>query len=73
VPEPDISLHFLIQLLKILNQAPRELIQRLKRRPEAMAGLATFLKQYIGLGSFPDFRPQPKLDFVQNFTGILIC
>src|SRR6478736_4064648 len=31
VPEPDISLHFLIQLLKSLNQVPTYLIQRLKR------------------------------------------
>jgi hypothetical protein len=29
VPEPDISLHLLIQLLKILNQAANNLIQRL--------------------------------------------
>jgi hypothetical protein len=29
VPEPDISLHFLIQRLKILNQVPKKLIQRL--------------------------------------------
>jgi hypothetical protein len=29
VPEPDISLHFLIQLLKSLNQTPTYLIQRL--------------------------------------------
>src|SRR3981081_1075016 len=33
VPEPDISLHFLIQGLKVLNQAPKNLIQRLERRP----------------------------------------
>jgi len=33
VPEPDISHHFLIQLLKILNQAPKSLIQRLKPWP----------------------------------------
>jgi len=33
VPEPDISLHFLIQGLKILNQAPKNLIQRLTRAP----------------------------------------
>src|SRR5213075_1213745 len=33
VPEPDISLHFLIQRLKILNQVPKNLIQHLKLRP----------------------------------------
>src|ERR1017187_8083293 len=32
VPEPDISLHFLIQVLKILNQLPKNLIQHLRRR-----------------------------------------
>jgi hypothetical protein len=29
VPEPDISLHFLIQPLKVLNQVLKSLIQRL--------------------------------------------
>jgi hypothetical protein len=29
VPEPDISLHFLIQLLKVLIQALKKLIQRI--------------------------------------------
>jgi hypothetical protein len=29
VPEPDISLHFLIQGLKALNQVPKDLIQHL--------------------------------------------
>src|ERR1700682_5522167 len=33
VPEPDISLHFLIQALKISNQARKNLIQGLKRQP----------------------------------------
>jgi hypothetical protein len=35
VPEPDISLHLLIQLLKILIQALKNLIQRL-------AGMSAF-------------------------------
>jgi hypothetical protein len=30
VPEPDISLHFLIQVLKVLIQVPNNLIQSLK-------------------------------------------
>jgi hypothetical protein len=33
VPEPDISLHFLIQLLKRLNQVPNNLIQDLTGAP----------------------------------------
>src|ERR1019366_5417813 len=46
VPEPDISLHFLIQGLKILNQAPNNLIQRLSGGRYSIACPAAFLKQY---------------------------
>jgi hypothetical protein len=53
VPEPDILLHFLIQLLKILNQVLKNLIQRLIRglhfqpkfSTKSMARPAKFLKQ----------------------------
>src|SRR4029077_942332 len=45
VPEPDISLHFLIQGLKTLNQVPKDLIQH-QRRSYSFACLAEFLKQY---------------------------
>jgi hypothetical protein len=46
VPEPDISLYFLIQGLKVLNQAPKNLIQRLTCGPYSIACPAAFLKQY---------------------------
>jgi len=46
VPEPDISLHFLIQRLKKLNQAPKNLIQHLTGGPYSIARPAAFLKQY---------------------------
>src|ERR1039457_3399229 len=46
VPEPDISLHFLIQYHKVLNQVPRTLIQRLICCPYSIACPGAFLKQY---------------------------
>jgi hypothetical protein len=46
VPEPDISLHFLIQPLKVLNQVLKNLIQRLIYRLYSIACPAEFLKQY---------------------------
>jgi hypothetical protein len=46
VPEPDISLHFLIQPLKVLNQVLKNLIQRLIYRLYSIARPAAFLKQY---------------------------
>jgi len=46
VPEPDISLHFLIQLFKSLNQAPKELFQRLTGARYSMPVGRHFLKQY---------------------------
>jgi len=46
VPEPDISLHFLIQRLKKLNQAPKNLIQHLTGGPYSIVRPAAFLKQY---------------------------
>jgi hypothetical protein len=46
VPEPDIQLHFLIQLLKVLNQAPKRLIQDPAEDRYSITVLAAFLKQY---------------------------
>jgi hypothetical protein len=46
VPEPDISLHFLIQLLKSLNQVPKKLTQRLSDARYSMPVGRHFLKQY---------------------------
>jgi hypothetical protein len=46
VPEPDISLHFLIQVLKVLNQVPKNLIQCLSGGRHSIACPAEFLKQY---------------------------
>jgi len=45
VPEPDISLHFLIQLLKSLNQVPKKLFQRLTDGRYSMPVGRHFLKQ----------------------------
>jgi hypothetical protein len=44
VPEPDISLHFLIQRLKASNQALKILIQHLIGRRYSIACPAAFLK-----------------------------
>src|SRR5258707_645694 len=49
VPEPDISLHFLIQLLKVLNQSLKRLIQRPVARPYSIACPTAFLKQNNGV------------------------
>src|SRR6266851_45915 len=46
VPEPDISLHFLIQRLKVLNQALKDLIQYLTGARHSIACRGEFLKQY---------------------------
>jgi len=46
VPEPDISLHFLIQLLKSLNQVPKKLIQRFTKAVTRLPVPQYFLKQY---------------------------
>jgi hypothetical protein len=45
---PDISLHFLIQRLKILNQLPKRLIQNLKQGPKtASTSFAPVLRETI--------------------------
>jgi len=52
VPEPDISLHFLIQRLNVLNQVPNNLIQRASSGgPHSIAQPAVFLKQYNWLSN----------------------
>src|SRR5258708_10812927 len=61
VPEPDISLHFLIQVLKTLNQAPNNLIQRLNRRPLfRWPALRKFSSNIIGLAPFFHARSKPQ-------------
>jgi hypothetical protein len=45
VPEPDISLHFLIQRLKVLNQVLKALIQNLEFPAPSIACPAEFLKR----------------------------
>ena len=53
VPEPDMSLHFLIQRLKNLNQAPKKLIQDLRPAPVRLPVQRGFLKRNNGVsGSF---------------------
>src|SRR3984885_3459901 len=49
VPEPDISLHFLIQSLKVLNQVPKNLIPQHGRGLHPVAGPPAFLKPYYQL------------------------
>jgi hypothetical protein len=64
VPEPDISLHFLIQRLKILNQAPNKLIQRLTGDLFRLPVQQHFSRTRIGLVVFSNSRAksQAKLD-----------
>jgi hypothetical protein len=71
VPEPDISLHFLIQRLKILNQVPKKLIQRLKAAPTGLPDGQNFSSQIMGLVAFFDSRPKPQFDFGSpEFAGV---
>src|SRR5437879_934815 len=60
VPEPDISLHFLIQPLKSLNQAPRNLIQHLIDSPIRSPVRQYFSSNIIGLVMFSDVREEPQ-------------
>src|SRR5258708_8471778 len=61
VPEPDISLHFLIQVLKTLNQTPNNLIQRLNRRPLFRWPVRrNFSSNIIGLAPFFHTRSKPQ-------------
>src|SRR2546430_10934356 len=58
VPEPDISLHFLIQPLKILNQASKHLIQRLIDGPIRSPVRQKFSSNIIDLEMVSDVREQ---------------
>jgi hypothetical protein len=60
VPEPDISLHFLILGLKILNQVPNNLIQRLIRGSIGLRVRQLFSSKIIGLA--PHFDVRAKLE-----------
>jgi hypothetical protein len=57
-PEPDISLHLLIQVLKILNQAPNSLIQSLAAGPLRSAVIRHFSSKIIALA--PSMNPRAK-------------
>jgi hypothetical protein len=46
VPEPDISLHSLIQFLKTPIEAPNNRIQASNQQPYSIAFPAAFLKRY---------------------------
>jgi hypothetical protein len=56
VPEPDISLHFLILVLKILNQVPNNLIQRLIHGSSRLPVCRLFSSEIIGLAAHFDVR-----------------
>src|SRR5664279_3994834 len=59
VPEPDMSLHFLIQRLKNLNQVPKKLIQDLKAaRFDCLCG-KIFSSEITGLVAFFTGRLKP--------------
>jgi hypothetical protein len=60
VPEPDISLHFLILVLKILNQVPNNLIQRLIPGSSRLPVRWLFSSKIIGLA--PHFDVRAKLE-----------
>jgi hypothetical protein len=60
VPEPDISFHFLIQALKILNQALKNLIQRLIHDPIRSPVRQHFSSKITGLVMFSDVREEPQ-------------
>jgi hypothetical protein len=60
VPEPDISLHFLIQLLKILNQAQKSRIQELTSSFTGLPVRQDFSSKIIGLGTLVDTKPKPQ-------------
>src|ERR1700693_3105154 len=61
VPEPDISLHFLIQGLKSLNQAPKDLIQRLSRKATRLPVWQNFSSNIIGLVTHSHSQPKPQM------------
>jgi hypothetical protein len=61
VPEPDISLHFLIQGLKALNQVPKDLIQHLSGKAIRLPVWQNFSSDIIGLVAFFSARPKHQL------------
>ena len=61
VPEPDISLHFLIQHLKILNQVPKDLIQHLSGGAIRLPGWQNFSSNIIGLVTSSRSRSKPQI------------
>jgi hypothetical protein len=77
VPEPDISIHFLLHSLKALNQVPKKLIQRLGderfrhlgNEPFRSPVRQIFSSNIIGLVKLFDFRPKPECTL--NLTNIL--
>src|SRR5882757_9576421 len=62
---PDISLHFLIQRLKILNQLPKRLIQHLMQGPGTGSRPAlptgNFAKEITGLAAFANPQSESQL------------
>jgi hypothetical protein len=69
---PDISLHFLIQDLKILNQLPKRLIQLLMRgmgsSPAPALPKSDFSKEITGLAAFAN--PQPESHWCKAGTAL---
>src|ERR1700676_3370597 len=67
VPEPDISLRFLIQRLEDLNQARKKLIQHSYRRPlfDCLRG-RIFSSNIIGLGTVSDSQSKLQPGFASR-------
>src|SRR3984957_14973098 len=61
VPEPDISLHFLIQGLKTLNQVPKDLIQHLSGGAIRLPVWQNFSSNIIGLVTHSHSWPKPQI------------
>jgi hypothetical protein len=64
VPEPDISLHFLIQPLKTLNQALKALMQSLARKldpgPPRLPVRQNFSSEIMSLAAALEARAKPQ-------------
>src|ERR1700739_3827538 len=61
VPEPDISLHFLIQVLKTLTQVPKDLIQHLSGGAIRLPVWQNFSSNIIGLVTHSRSRSKPRI------------
>jgi hypothetical protein len=70
VPEPDISFHFLIQCLKILNQAPKNPIQCFTGDPIRSPVRQHFSSNITGLATSSEFRLQPKRPPVARIAAL---